>query len=911
MSSDQVLKFLLVDNRTFTHSELLQNIKELAGYLRYEVEDLDVDYIVREFERQKGIKTFSPDILFLEEGHTRWFEEATKEFEKNHVKPEYFERYRNFLQKQKFSPQTIEQIERNTRDILSMCANPNASLNAIDSKKKGLVIGDVQSGKTANFLALINLAIDYGYKMIIVLSGITEYLRRQTQKRVDSGVIGAISGTINSYDIKYIGVGERDDYPNYYAIPLTTDNVDFIKFVKSHSNFAPADTTKPIIIVGKKNSSVLTQIGDWVGRQDINAKTKNILIIDDEADNASVNTKKTTEDPSRINGLIRNIISKVNIASYVGFTATPFANIFINPFDVSDESTDLFPSDFIVQLHSDSNYFGHKKVFKENRIIKIEESERDFMLPVSHKRDASFSINPSLKEAIKLFLITNVIRTLRGDGTAHRTMMINISVFNDVQDKILYKVKSYVENLRRIISQTSHYEDDKFFRSDEMKELFRIYSSNSKLSAEYDWEKIKHGFYDEITKFEVRVFNNKHEKFIYEDYDDVGARLIAIGGYVLSRGLTLNGLNISYFNRRTAAYDTMLQMSRWFGYRPNYEDLCFVYMTQLNIDNFGAVAEAVEDLKVQFKEMKLKKKKPRDFGLMVKESPETLETDLIITARNKMRQSRDIEIGLNYGGVVADTSKIFKNKKYNNNNLANIQRFVEEIKRDVVLLEGVRIATERSRTTRQMYRNVNKKHIAKLVRGLSIPLENRKFDIDNISEYIENSDVFDFWDVVIAEGNERKDSLKFTLSGRELTTVERKTNVISEPDEDFFRMGGSNNRVVDPGIFNSGLTAEQIEEAKAIAIEESKITDRSTELIAKDYLRVRNRKPLLIILPIELSDDEQFADYKSEPLLGFGIGFPAKEDPIIVRYKANPIKIKELADRRKYTDLDEEEYDED
>ena len=213
--------------------------------------------------------------------------------------------------------------------------------------------------------------------------------------------------------------------------------------------------------------------------------------------------------------------------------------------------------------------------------------------------------------------------------------MINISRFNEMQSSIRYYVNEYVEKLKIVIEQTSNMSKEKFIRNEEMKSLYELYNSDGfykEYRDIYDWSKIQELLYSEISKFEVVIINNKikeKDRFNYDNYIDTGARVIAIGGFVLSRGLTLEGLMVSYFSRSGCAYDTMLQMCRWFGYRPGYEKLCRVYMSKISLLHFDTVLDATEDLKLQFREMNAQGKTPRDFGLMVKESPDILETTML------------------------------------------------------------------------------------------------------------------------------------------------------------------------------------------------------------------------------------------------------------------------------------------
>lgn len=796
---------------------------------------------------------------------------------------------------------------------MARCANPKTT--ALTEKKKGLVVGDVQSGKTANYLGLINMAYDYGYRIVVLLAGTTNSLREQTQKRTDSGVIGAKSDSIGN-TIEFLGVGLNTN--EHFAVPFTNQVNDFKKFVQKNLNVAIADINKPVVLVVKKIKSVLESVAERL-QSELSEKgldCRSILIIDDEADNASITTSKDPEKPTTINRCIRDIFNKFPIASYVGYTATPFANIFINPYD--DESyLDLFPTDFIAQLHAPSTYFGGRLVFPNNDtrskyVRLISENEPNF-LPVVHDKYIPYpAMADSLKEAINSFVICNVIRTLRGHGLKHRSMMINITRFNDTQALVWERVTEYLEALRNAIEQLSDMPLTLFCKNRYCRALYELYHNDDFFkeiregnpdigTGPVAWEAIQQGLYEEIKKFIVVVINSRNgqmnnidpsgrkKRFDYDDKKDEGARVIAIGGMVLSRGLTLEGLMTSYYSRNAGAYDTLLQMCRWFGYRPKYMDLCRIYLTQVSIDQFDAVLTATEDLKEQFSEMKLRDKKPIDFGLMIKECPDTLETTLLITSRNKMRGTQVFERRLNYSGVYADTSKMSKSPTANRQNLDAFNRFCNNVSFSWKTKDG-------DPTTHRYYmaQNVSQHYIAQLFRDLSIPIENKKFNTNGLAEYIEDSDKFPYWDVVIANGNSKNSSLFM-----EVHPVERSFHMRSE--NDLIRIGGSNNRVLDPGLLNAGLWYRDGE-----------------ALSAKEYCNHRE-VPILVVFPIDLKceDEENEANafdrvWKSEAknglggnvLLAFAYGFPGTDSKTMVKYRANAVMIDQLTAG---IDLDDED----
>lgn len=920
--------YLLFEGQKKTHSEVLAQAETLLPIVTgipgirsnpYYSEILTA--VVDHYEIEVGIKTYAPDTIAKDRQSRYWL---------SRIKPTilhpYFDRYKQYLRADGFEMKAIENIEKTCEEILSYCANPR-NIGGRE-KKRGLVVGDVQSGKTANYLGLINMAFDYGYKIVVLLAGTTNSLRLQTQKRTDSGVIGAKSDSIGN-SIEYIGVGINAE--DHFAIPFTNQTNDFAKFIQKNLNIGIGDFNKPVVLVVKKVKGILESVSERL-QSALSEKgvkdSSSILIIDDEADNASVNTR-SLDNPTTINKAIRAIFNKFPIASYVGYTATPFANVFIYPRS-DDNNLDLFPSDFIVQLHAPDTYFGGRKVFPKGEdvlprcLVLLSEDEGNF-LPVVHDKHYDYlAMAESLKQAIREFLINNVIRTIRGQATKHRSMMINITRYNDVQEKIRYRVEEYLSHLTYAIEQLSEYSLEKFIENTECNALYCLYQSNfydeirrgdeDKGIPPIAWKQIQSGLYTEIKKFIVAVINSRNGKmtqhksgentrFDYEEYKETGARVIAIGGMVLSRGLTLEGLMTSYYSRNAGTYDTLLQMCRWFGYRPKYEDLCRIYLTQESIDRFDAVLDAVEDLKAQFTEMKRQDKKPEDFGLMIKQSPDTLETSLLITARNKMRGTETVEYYLNYGGVYADTSKLLKSIGDNNHNMEAVKKF----------LSKVQFGWYGERW--YMASAVSKFDVAELIANLRIPYVNRKFDTEGLSEYINNSDIFMYWDVVVATGESKNHYMQDCFGIKGVTAALRSFHSNGEDDR-YIRIGGSNNRVLDPGIFDAGLNLTP-EQRKLILRRQDKPVE--SELTARDYLQVREN-PILVIYPIDLNteltpsqkNDTLLNDEKktalqmlkrqiktdvgndTTPLVAFAFGFPQKESKTRLKYRANIIKLDEM-----------------
>ena len=439
--------------------------------------------------------------------------------------------------------------------------------------------------------------------------------------------------------------------------------------------------------------------------------------------------------------------------------------------------------------------------------------------------------------------------------------MINISRFNAIQYKIYDKINDYIDLMKNTISQTYKSDFNNFIRDPYMNDLYEEYNDEffSEIREEFTWDQIQEGLNNEIQQFIVTVVNNNNKKnrFNYDNYEKEGARVIAIGGFILSRGLTLEGLMISYFNRKANAYDTVLQMCRWFGYRPGYEYLCRIYMTQENIDNFEDVIDAVSNLKEQFKQMDVENKTPEDFGLMVKQSPARLNMQMFIssgeelekfekmgiTAKNKMRNTEEKIITLNYSGIATDTSKLFNDKAKNEENKNTIDLLFKSLKDKELNLEYV--------NGRLMVQRIPKGVISDFINKFKLPFLNKSFDTESLSEYIKNSVFMPEWDLVIATG--------------------------SKNDNDYWNFEDYNIPVDDESIMNRAVVKfidESISENPIIMlmcendsiIKEAKeiINNRSIESIVKEdvnlfneLMNIANDLPLLNVI------DESFADYKN------------------------------------------------
>lgn len=607
-------------------------------------------------------------------GHVEWLPGAKAEIDWR-----FWDRYRRYQEGVKLLPrQVIWRLDETTDRVLGKLENPNREGKW---RRSGLVVGQVQSGKTGNYIGLACKAADAGYKLIVILAGIDNSLRSQTQLRVDEGFIGFDTQYQQRYDDErkssYIGVGLLRGAPRLPAASLTTsaEKGDFGRAVAKNMNIPVGDY--PVVLVIKKHRRILDYVRKWIveveGQHTPDGKKKivphvPVLIIDDEADNASVNvaTADPDADPAKVNAAIRHLLESFEKAAYVGYTATPFANIYIDPAaDHEKYGQDLFPNHFIESLRAPSNYLGPERVFglrsadpdddviEPLPIVRPVEDHLSWM-PDGHKKDwlLSASLPRSLSEAISAFVLSCAARQARGQARDHKSMLVHVTRFQDVQKRVGDQISQHLQFLKDRI----RYGDPAAPVEDELRRLWeRDFGPTSAWfpsdqAPPVSWSQVWPEVRPAVEKIQVRVVNGTSgDALQYYDHRQEGLSVIAIGGNKLSRGLTLEGLSVSYYLRASKMYDTLLQMGRWFGYRPEYEDLCRLYTTPDLKDSYVEITAANDELGREFDEMAAIDATPEEFGLRVRTSPAGLE----ITARNKMRLGTRVRVS--YSGDMPET----------------------------------------------------------------------------------------------------------------------------------------------------------------------------------------------------------------------------------------------------------------
>lgn len=826
--------------------------------------------------RLKSIfQTSQGEARVLEEGHDNWFETAC-------TTHNYFEDYVDYLQLKGYPEPIRAALGRDARLITSLLANPSATEL---KSKKGLVVGHVQSGKTGNFIGVASMAADYGYKVIVVLSGIQENLRAQTQFRLDEAFIGSTwvdDGSQRRFERVGVGIRNPDRSQPHAATRIDSD------FKTGHMNGISLSGAKsPIVFVCKKNAKMLDNLTSWVKTQKIagNYVDAPLLLIDDEADNAGINVGGK-DSPTRINQAIRLLLNQFRISTYVGYTATPYANIFIEPpTDADMENEDLFPKDFIVALSPPSNYIGAESLFSETG--QLRESVRpvcDFedLLPLKHKRSYLVADVPdSFRRALYAWYVSCALRYVRGHSDRHMSMMVNASRFIDVQRQLGDHILAEVNNISTGIKSFGNL-PGQWDVSTVLRELRSVYESEFPY-VDVNWTDIVTALVKFAPTVEVRVINGGSRDVLnYDQYKDKGLHVIAVGGLALSRGFTLEGLSITYILRNSGAYDTLMQMGRWFGYRDDYADLTRVYMPHHSIEWYGYVCEATSELYKSFLHMSRLKRKPINFGLCVRHHSSTLS----ITARNKMKTAVMVETSILLEQQLFET--VYLEIKKNTANMALVSDFVRSFSPPESTQKPILLGQS------------NDSSVLSLLQKFDFAKPNNRLFTGNLypSLIADLTDAgFDVWDVAIYTG----DGEPVTFGGLHLRPQQR-----SWDGTDIVRINADKMRVASRGAERMGLSQSQVKRAQKMFDDEKDAmeqSERASKNISDSYFRKVRQRPLLMIHLIEPKDNlEQIPT----TLVALGLSIPACEslNNRPEKYAYNVVKLREY--EQGFFDMDED-----
>lgn len=586
-----------------------------------------------EAERREGVEKIVIDggVLRRDGGKKQWYGGSLAS---HGAWPEYRER----LEAGGLPQKAISAIDDSTERILSLSANPKTP----GDKRKGLVIGYVQSGKTANFTGLIAKAVDAGYRIVIVLAGLYSNLRVQTQLRLQADL--AVDDVRDSSGIAW------------YRLTSATADIG-----RDNSPGLFNSTANVAVLVVKKHEMRLSNVQTFL--ESVPAETlkkRGVLIIDDESDQATPNTLGRKGLVSTINQRIRDIWKAVPTGTYVAYTATPFANVFIDP---SDEH-DLYPDDFITVLPKPDLYMGSELFFDVKQDAddagdepirqlshEVPEHEAQVFTP-KPKAVGEFAphMTPTLDSAIRWFILATAIREIRTGQAKNSSMLVHTS-----QRVAVHQLTKDV--ITRFINELSF---DAESQESAFKAVFDVERDRATSLRDGEpmpsWDEIWTLAQSVLQSTFVKIDNGEStDRLVYTPGEP--QTVIAVGGGTLSRGLTLEGLVVSYFLRSSNSYDTLLQMGRWFGFRPGYRDLVRVWMGPGLEDDYGHLARVESQLRDEVRIMEGEGKTPREFAVKVRSHPGRLE----ITSAGKMSAADLVKAGL--GGTRRQTIYLDRSPK--------------------------------------------------------------------------------------------------------------------------------------------------------------------------------------------------------------------------------------------------------
>lgn len=820
----QRLSRLKRDNQPVTREDIVAAVDKACEWEPSWKDTVDRDLALRILVERNSVWIGEEKVLEGNDDHVAWLNATVK------TGWRYWPRYRLFLGS-RMAETTIDSLDRVTDRTLGLLENP-ARQGAWD--RRGLIVGHVQSGKTSNYTGLICKAADAGYKIIIVLAGMHKNLRSQTQMRLDEGFLGYETSPSRQQQVREIGVGPLDPdpaiRPNY--VTNRADNGDFNTGVARNLGITPDQ--RPWLFVVKKNKTVLTRLLEWIenhvadtteqatGRRMVTRLP--LLVIDDEADQASVDTGQQAFDdegrpdpehePKAINSLIRKMLRAFSRSAFVGYTATPFANIFIHEKGrTEEEGDDLFPRSFIINLPGPSNYAGPVRIFgvggrksgddddDETGLPLIrevddfadsdDEDEREGWMPLRHPNGhlplvhGEDTLPDSLKEAVLSFLIGCAVRQLRRQGQEHCSMLIHVTRYNSVQMEVCRQVNAFLLEVRQrlkrgIGAQEVERQCEELWRTDYVPTTTCInaVSSTDEQVELPSWESVRAILPDVAEDIQVRIINGTAGDVLdYSAHQGAGLKVIAIGGDKLARGLTLEGLTVSYFLRASKMYDTLMQMGRWFGYRPGYLDVCRLYTTGELEGWFRHITEASEELREEFDHMVSIGGTPKDYGLRVRSHP-----ILMVTSRVKMRTAR--KLALSYSGELVETTVLHRDRAVLERNLAATERFIERLGAPVRDPDQLRPDGKRASWSGSLlWNNVPAQHVISFLGSYATHEGAYKVNSQILTEFIDKMSrqgELTHWTVAVLAG---RSTTPVTLGGIDVAAVERAPDGRAEHQE--------------------------------------------------------------------------------------------------------------------------------
>ena len=644
-----------------------------------------------------------------------------------------------------------------------------------------------------------------------------------------------------------------------------------------------------------------------------------VLIIDDEADAASVNASKDIDDIKTINKLIRTLLNVFDQNTFIGYTATPYANLFISQ-EFNDElktvvkgkeyliGDDLFPRDFIINIKAAKNYIGAAKVFGlENPITgeinepldvfrSIDDYDPPFFTTINknNKDNLPEYLPKSLELAIKSFILTCTIRRLRGHDKKHNSMLVHVALYVKWIDRVALLVNEKVREFKNKIESN----DSKFIQ--ELKDLFENDFETTTISTletlDYSdiriknhlWEDVKLELKNAVSKIDVRSVHGTRsttnleyhniEEIDYERHKENGLSVIAVGGSRLSRGITLEGLSVSYYIRTTKMYDSLMQMGRWFGYRPGYVDLCRLFTTEQIYEWFNHITMATEEMRNDFDEMTITHQRPKDFRLKVRNHHGLMT----ITSVAKLYWAQNITIS--FSGSNPQTYQLLKTEYAIKNNFKVFENLISEIGFPT---EINRLRKKSGKIKYLLYKNQK----ADTICGF---LDNYKIDQPNIknatlTDYIKvqnKNNSISNWNICIVSNTD--DNVFIDWNGT-ASKLGRKPNEKVKTynlkyNNEIIELGCSirNQKGISRSSENYLISKNQIDDLKDRQVDLSKNDLTTNEQIK--HQRSTEKKGLLLIYAL---DDRGTSNVNfGVPIIGYSLHFPKIDDEVKVSYMA-------------------------
>jgi hypothetical protein len=490
--------------------------------------------------------------------------------------------------------------------------------------------------------AVIAKAADAGYNFVILLSGLTDALRVQTQERF-MGDLGLDS--VHWYAHTHMPTDNSNgDFGRLRAFPRTANDQTQIMVVKKN-----AHVLRSVIRAARRTAPAITK--GW-----------NVLVVDDECDQASVNSARYSDQMTRINQLVRELIHKFDRVSYIGYSATPFANILINPYakhDGTDEVLDdLYPKDFIYCLPQPAGYFGAERLFGRSLIDgdaqeeefdgldiirEIPPDEAGSYRPATRadREEFELEIGGSLEEALEYHLLAASCRLHRDGPQAVCGMLVHTTSYTAPHDTIAAAVEGW---LTRTCEQLEQAPDELIGRFE------KLWDDEGVALPSEQWGLDRPPVKQLLPR--LRELLNQGSDLAMKVIVENGQsqtrlnfakfpRYIVVGGAILSRGLTLEGLTTSFFTRSSSQYDTLMQMGRWFGYRGGYEDLPRAWMPSRLHEAFRDLATVEAEIRAEIAANNRRGTTPMDVAIRIRQLP-----GMAITAANRMRHAQAVDISM-------------------------------------------------------------------------------------------------------------------------------------------------------------------------------------------------------------------------------------------------------------------------